>query len=148
VNTDLTVLQVVGAKGTGKTSLLRLLLETADVSPTATPDQKIALEGFLKGSTKSTQTIQAACVEISESRFDRIMFSVVDSPGLDFQEGRELKLERQVNAVIKYIDQQYADTMSEVPRFSFHAPRFQLTQLSRSRKSFAKAKGISIFTCE
>ncbi|KAH6912615.1 Septin-domain-containing protein [Coprinopsis sp. MPI-PUGE-AT-0042] len=106
-------LMVTGAKGTGKTSLLRLLLETAEVSPTATPDQKIALEGFLKGSTKSTQTIQAACVEISESRFDRILFSVIDTPGLDFQEGRELKLERQVNAVIKYIDQQYADTMSE-----------------------------------
>lgn len=106
-------LMVVGGKGTGKTSLLRLLLETADISPAATTDQKAALEGFLRGSNKSTQAIQAACIEISESRFDRILFSVVDTPGLDFAEGRELKLERQVGAIIKYIDQQYADTMSE-----------------------------------
>ncbi|RDB17825.1 Septin-8-A [Hypsizygus marmoreus] len=104
---------VVGGKGTGKTSLLRLLLDTADISPTATVDQKAALDRFLRGRTKPTQSIQTACIEICESRFDRILFSVIDTPGLDFQEGRELKLERQVNGVIKYVDAQYADTMSE-----------------------------------
>ncbi|KDR82809.1 hypothetical protein GALMADRAFT_57922 [Galerina marginata CBS 339.88] len=106
-------LMVVGGKGTGKTSLLRLLLETADISPSATIDQKAALERFLKGSAKATEDIQTACVEICESRFDRVLFSVIDTPGLDFLEGRELKLERQVNTVIKYVDAQYADTMSE-----------------------------------
>ncbi|KAF9483467.1 septin family protein [Pholiota conissans] len=106
-------LMVVGGKGTGKTSLLRLLLETADTSPSATVDQKAAVDRFLKGSTKATQAIQTACVEICESRFDRVLFSVIDTPGLDFLEGRELKLERQVNSIIKYVDAQYADTMSE-----------------------------------
>lgn len=89
---------------------------------------------FLNAGTKRTQSIQTACVEICESRFDRVLFSVIDTPGLwdsvisffkysrgslaplssDFNEGRELKLERQVSAVIKYLDTQYADTMSEV----------------------------------
>ncbi|KAL0961105.1 hypothetical protein HGRIS_006081 [Hohenbuehelia grisea] len=41
------------------------------------------------------------------------MLSVIDTPGLDYAEGRELKLERQVTGIIKYIDAQYADTMSE-----------------------------------
>jgi len=104
---------VVGGQGTGKTSLLRLLLETADISPTATPDQRVAVDRFLRGSSKTTQTIQTACVEICESRFDRVLFSVIDTPGLDFIEGRELKLERQVSNIIKYIDAQYADTMGE-----------------------------------
>jgi len=106
--------QVVGGQGTGKTSLLRLLLETADISPTATVDQRAAVDRFLRGATKHTQSIQTACVEICESRFDRVLFSVIDTPGLDFLEGRELKLERQVNGIIKYVDAQYADTMSEV----------------------------------
>ncbi|KAJ7175901.1 septin family protein [Mycena filopes] len=106
-------LMVVGGKGTGKTSLLRLLLDTADVSPTATVDQRAAVQRFLRGHPKATQSIQTACVEICESRFDRVLFSVIDTPGLDFVEGRELKLERQVNTIIKYIDAQYADTMSE-----------------------------------
>lgn len=94
--------------------MLRLLLETADTSPGATVDQKLAVERFLKGPPKATQEIQTACVEICESRFDRVLFSVIDTPGLDFQEGRELKLERQVNSILKYVDVQYADTMSEV----------------------------------
>jgi len=106
-------LMVVGGKGTGKTSLLRLLLETADISPTATVDQQTAMDRFLQGATKHTQSIQTACVEICESRFDRLLFSVIDTPGLDFAEGRQLRLERQVNGIIKYLDSLYADTMSE-----------------------------------
>jgi septin family protein len=105
---------MVGGQGTGKTSLLRLLLETAEISPTATVDQRADVEGFLHGPTKHTQAIQTACVEICESRFDRVLFSVIDTPGLDFLESRELKLERQVSSIIKYLDTQYADTMSEV----------------------------------
>ncbi|KAK0243989.1 septin family protein [Armillaria nabsnona] len=106
-------LMVVGGQGTGKTSLLRLLLETADISPAATVDQRAAVDQFLRGSPKATQNIHTACVEICESRFDRVLFSVIDTPGLDFVEGRELKLERQVSGVLKYVDAQYSDTMSE-----------------------------------
>ncbi|ESK87155.1 septin family p-loop gtpase [Moniliophthora roreri MCA 2997] len=104
---------VVGGQGTGKTSLLRLILETADISPAATVDQKMAVDRFLRGLPKATGNINTACVEICESRFDRVLLTVVDTPGLDYNEGRELKLERQVNSVMKYIDSQYADTMSE-----------------------------------
>ncbi|KAF8627466.1 hypothetical protein AX17_006278 [Amanita inopinata Kibby_2008] len=106
-------LMVVGGKQTGKTSLLRLLIETADVSPAATVDQRTAVERFFKNSVKSTNSIQTACVEIWESRFDRVLFSVIDTPGLDFQEGKELKLERQIAGIIRYIDTQFADTMNE-----------------------------------
>lgn len=104
---------VAGGQGTGKTSLLRLLLETADISPTATSDQKAALEKFLRQRPKRTTAIQAACVEICESRYDRVLLSVVDTPGLDFHESRALKLDRQVSGIIKYLDTQYANTLNE-----------------------------------
>lgn len=104
---------VVGGQFTGKTSLLRLLLETADISPTATADQRTAMEKFLRERPKRTQSIQTACVEICESRYDRVLLSVVDTPGLDFHENRALKLERQVSGIIKYLETQYNDTMSE-----------------------------------
>ncbi|KZT23446.1 septin family protein [Neolentinus lepideus HHB14362 ss-1] len=106
-------LMVVGGQGTGKTSLLRLLLETADISPTATIDQRAAVDRFLNVKLKSTQNIQTACVEICESRFDRVLFSVIDTPGLDFREGRELKLDRQVTGIVKYVDALFADTLNE-----------------------------------
>ncbi|OBZ71218.1 hypothetical protein A0H81_08435 [Grifola frondosa] len=107
-------LMVAGAEGTGKTSLLRLLLDTADISPTATPEQKTAMSSFLHGPTKRTESIQAVCLEICESKYDRVLLTVVDTPGLDFLEGRELKLERQVSSIVKYLDAQFAETLSEM----------------------------------
>ncbi len=72
------------------------------------------MERFLRGSPKRTDAIQAACVEICESKYDRLLLSVIDTPGLDFLEGHELKLERQVSSIVKYLDMQFADTLSEV----------------------------------
>jgi hypothetical protein len=79
----------------------------------------------------------------------RVLFSVIDTPGLDFIEGRELKLERSVNAIIKYIDAQYADTMSEV-RHVNHVCRLLQFSLGyfRNPKLFAKAKEINTYICD
>jgi len=66
------------------------------------------------GGVRTTSRIHSATIDIHESRFDRVLLSVIDTPGLDFQEGRELKLERQVSEIMKYLDGLYADTMSEV----------------------------------
>lgn len=97
-----------------QSSLLRLLIDTADISPGATVDQRSAMDRFLRDSYKRTEHIDTACVEICESRFDRILLSVIDTPGLNMQEGNELRLERQVSGIMKYLDLQYADTMDEV----------------------------------
>lgn len=99
---------------TCQSSLLRLLIDTADISPTATLDQRTSMDRFLRESGKRTEHIATAVIEICESRFDRILLSVIDTPGLDFQEGHELRLERQVSGIMKYLDLQYADTMDEV----------------------------------
>ncbi|TBU26509.1 hypothetical protein BD311DRAFT_808447 [Dichomitus squalens] len=106
-------IMVAGAQGVGKTSLPRLLLDTADISPTATADQKAAVERFLRGPPKGMETIQSACVEICESKYDRLLLSVIDTPGLDFREGHKLKLERQLSTIVKYLDSQFADTLNE-----------------------------------
>ncbi len=84
------------------------------MSPTATAEQKTAMHIFLRGPPKRTDSIQSATVEICESKYDRILLTVVDTPGLDFQEGHELKLERQVSSIVKYLDTQFAETLSEV----------------------------------
>ena len=108
--------QIAGAQGTGKTSLLRLLLETAEVSPTSTNEQRSAVYAFLQGTPRHTDIIQPVTVEICESKFDRLTLTVIDTPGLDFQGGHELTLERQVASIVNYLDAQFADTLSEVRR--------------------------------
>ena len=77
--------------------------------------------------------------------------SVIDTPGLDFQEGKELKLERQVSAILRHVDSQYADTMSEasmkqaerVRRF----PKSVCTSI-RSRKSSVSKREINTSICK
>jgi septin family protein len=104
---------VAGARGTGKTSLLKLFLDTSVISPAATLDQKQSVEIFLSSSRKSTKALRTACVEIAENRFDRVLLTLIDTPGLDFTEGKELRCERDVTSLVKYLDLQYDETMGE-----------------------------------
>ncbi|EJD50842.1 hypothetical protein AURDEDRAFT_111987 [Auricularia subglabra TFB-10046 SS5] len=106
-------LMVAGGQGTGKTSLLRLLLDTCEVSPNATADQRAGVERFVQSSSRATRALQTACIEICEARHDRVLLTVIDTPGLDFATGAELGLERSVSGIVKYLDLQFAETMGE-----------------------------------
>ena len=77
------------------------------------------------------QFIQTACIKICKLRFNRVLFSNIDTPGLDFADQQELKLERQVNGILKFIDAQCATrrTQSSLPTktrsettISYHPP--------------------------
>lgn len=98
------------------------------------------MDRFLRDSTKRTEHIDMACIEICESRFDRIFLSVIDTPGLDFQEGHELKLERQVSGIVKYLDLQYADTMDEVSQAAISKTCIHITR-SQESKVVRRSKG-------
>ena len=104
---------IAGAQGTGKTSLLKLFLDTSIISPAATAEQKQSVETFLASSRKVTTGLRTACIEIAENRFDRVLLTLIDTPGLNFAEGKELRLERDVTSLVKYLDLQYDETMGE-----------------------------------
>ena len=103
----------------------------------------------MRGGVKATPRIQSATIDIHESRFDRVLLSVIDTPGLDFQDGRELKLERQVSSIMKYLDGLYADTMSEV-RLVRYLRQVGVNELiiPRNPKSCDKVRVTSMCTCE
>jgi len=119
---------VAGARGTGKTSLIKLFLDTSDFSSSATQEQKASVAAFLSKSRKGTRAIQKASIEITEAHYDRILLTLIDTPGLRFEEGEELALERSVYALlvvalsvltrssaslVKYFDNQYDETLGE-----------------------------------
>jgi len=87
---------VAGARGTGKTSLIKLFLDTSDFSSSATLEQKASVATFFSRSRKSTRSIQKASIEITEAHYERMMLTLIDTPGLRFGEGEELALERSV----------------------------------------------------
>jgi septin family protein len=140
---------VAGARGTGKTSLLKLFLDTSEISSTATPEQKLSVESFMSKSRKSTRKLQTACAEIAESRFDRILLTLVDTPGLAFDDGQELVLERSVSALVKYLDMQYNESMGEASNSNtVLSLGIELTSLYRNQKSFVKTKETNMFICK
>ncbi|KIO33464.1 hypothetical protein M407DRAFT_192336 [Tulasnella calospora MUT 4182] len=104
---------VAGGRGTGKTSFLNLFLNTCDIAPTATEAELAFLKKFTDGPTRQTKSLRAVSIEVCEERHDRIHLTVIDTAGLDFEEGRELELERSVQSMMRYIDTQYAETMGE-----------------------------------
>lgn len=109
----------------------------------------MAVDNFVRGAPERTQEIKTACVEICESKYDRVLLTVVDTPGLDFRESRQLNLEWQVSSILKYVDQLYADTMSEVstapPRVMAPAPTHHRI---RKQKLFDSPRGTNTFICE
>ena len=59
-----------------------------------------ACKRFLQGGLKQIQAIKMVCVEISESRYDQVLLTVINTPGLDVSKGRELSVEHQVTKTI------------------------------------------------
>ncbi|KAG8923121.1 hypothetical protein FRC00_006598 [Tulasnella sp. 408] len=104
---------VAGGRGTGKTSFLKLFLNTCDISPAATEAELAFLKKFTEGPARHTKSLHPVSIEVCEERHDRIHLTVIDTVGLDFEEGRELELERGVQSMMRYIDTQYAETMGE-----------------------------------
>lgn len=104
-------IMVVGGVKTGKTSLSRLLLQTCQVSPLATPAQRQSVDKFMQGSVKPTTSIQSASLEIDEGP-ERIALTLMDTPGLILS--NELDLERSVTTILRHFDSRFAETLEEV----------------------------------
>ncbi|CAE6512179.1 unnamed protein product [Rhizoctonia solani] len=93
-------LMVAGPRGVGKSSLLRLLLQMSEVSA--------PLDAL---PSRPTRALSSVTVEAPGS--DRLVLTVIDTPGLDYSDGAELELEKAVTGLVKYIDSQYAETLGE-----------------------------------
>lgn len=116
-------IMVVGGAKTGKTSISRLLLQTCQISPTATPAQRESLEKFMSGTVSSTTSVRSVTLEIDEGP-DRIALTLMDTPGLLL--GNELDLERSVTSILRLFDTRFAETLDEV-RGDVHSRRMFLT---------------------
>jgi septin family protein len=84
-----------------------------------------------------TGALAATVVELAEAPgpgpAGRLLLSCVDTPGFDFRDGRELALERQVSAVVKFVDGLYADTMDEEAKVVRESKGDQHVHLCASR---------------
>ncbi|KAF8319710.1 hypothetical protein DL93DRAFT_2074678 [Clavulina sp. PMI_390] len=103
-------IMLVGGAKTGKTSIGRLLLQTCQPSPAATPVQRESVDAFMRGPVGPTTTVQSASLEIEEGA-ERIALTLTDTPGLIL--GSELDLERSVTTILRHFDARFAETLDE-----------------------------------
>ncbi len=103
-----------GGVSVGKTSFLKLFLNTCDISPTAPEVEKSEVKRFLDASTKHTKALKTVSVEVCEDRHERMQLTLIDTVGFDFEPGKELDLQLGGSGVMKYLDQQFAESMLEV----------------------------------
>ena len=102
--------------GSGKTSFLRLFLDTSEISPLATKDQLHSVAKFVQGSSGRTSYIKSASVDIAldldSGARQRLGLTLIDTPSLDFRD--EPSAERLVLEVLRHIDQRFLDGIDDV----------------------------------
>ncbi|KAG6854646.1 hypothetical protein C0991_003294 [Blastosporella zonata] len=109
--------------GPGKTSFLRLLLDTSSVSPTATKDQLTNVAKFVQGSTGHTSYIRPASIDINvdiegSGKPQPIGLHLVDTPSLDFKDDKAA--EWSLSEILRNVDGRFAEGVEMV---SYAAPR-------------------------
>ncbi|KAF8073709.1 GTP binding protein [Lyophyllum atratum] len=108
--TEFTLL-VAGCRG-GKTSFLRLLLDTSSISPTATKEQLASVAKFVQGCNGHTSYIRPTSIDINvdiegTGKPHQIGLHLVDTPSLDFKD--EKAAEWSLSEILRNVDGRFAE---------------------------------------
>ncbi|KAK0464275.1 GTP binding protein [Desarmillaria tabescens] len=108
-------LLVAGSRG-GKTSFLRLLLDTFNVSHSATQDQLTSVAKFVQGCSGRTSHIRSASIDVvldldGNGPLRTLTLHLVDTPSLDFRD--EQPAERLVADTLRYVESRFAESIED-----------------------------------
>lgn len=107
---------MVAGRRTGKTSFLRLLLDTSIISPTASRDQLASVTKFIQAPPGHTFHIRSLSVPIelanrdSEQR-DPLLLTLIDTPSLDSVEDAS---SRTVSEIMRHVEARFSDSLEDV----------------------------------
>jgi hypothetical protein len=108
---------MVAGQRTGKTSFLRLLLDTCDISNTATKEQLASVAKFVQGCSGHTSHVRTVSIDIdldlqNTGAPQHLTLSLVDTPSFDPQD--EPSSERLVSEMLRLIDSRFAEGVEDV----------------------------------
>ncbi|KAJ6585029.1 hypothetical protein B0H19DRAFT_1107745 [Mycena capillaripes] len=102
---ELTLL-VAGCRG-GKSSFLRLLIDTSDIYESASKEQLQSVARFVQGCSGHTSNIRTASVDIDVDGPEPLALTLVDTPSLDFKD--DAYAERVVSETLRFIESRLAE---------------------------------------
>ena len=111
---------MVAGQRSGKTSFLRLLLDTSNIAPTVSKEQLTPLAKFIQGSNGHTSHIRHVSVDVILDSPDSgtpqpVSLTLIDTPSLDFSD--EVSSERVITDILDHIDSRFADSPDDVSSF-------------------------------
>ncbi|KAJ7107282.1 GTP binding protein [Mycena crocata] len=102
---ELTLL-VAGCRG-GKSSFLRLLIDTSEISQGASKEQLQSVARFAQGCSGHTTSLRTATLEVTSDGPEPLALTLVDTPSLDFRD--DAHAERVVSETLRFIESRLAE---------------------------------------
>ncbi|KAL4251217.1 TRAFAC class TrmE-Era-EngA-EngB-Septin-like GTPase superfamily protein [Abortiporus biennis] len=107
---------MVAGRRTGKTSFLRLLLDTSVISQTASTDQLHSVAKFVQSCGGFTTHIKSVCVNVElpaedSEHYMPYMLTLIDTPSLDFQD--EAISHRIIADILRHVDSRFAESIED-----------------------------------
>ncbi|OAX42841.1 hypothetical protein K503DRAFT_682402 [Rhizopogon vinicolor AM-OR11-026] len=107
---------MVAGQRTGKTSFLRLLLDTSEISTTATKDQLASVAKFVQGCSGHTSHIRTASInidhDIDQNGTPQVLtLTLVDTPSLAFED--ETSTERAIHEILRHVESRFAEGIED-----------------------------------
>jgi hypothetical protein len=108
---------MVAGHRTGKTSFLRLLLDSSVIATTATRDQLASVAKFVQGCGGHTANTRTCSIDVevdSDERAlpKRVTLSVIDTPSLAFSD--EAAAERVVEDILRHVESRFLEGLEDV----------------------------------
>lgn len=107
---------MVAGRPTGKTSFLRLLLDTSIISPLASREQLDSVAKFVYGSSGHTSHIRSMSVIIDLANPDSdqrepLMLTLIDTPSLEIQDDAS---SRTVSEIMRHVEARFSESVEDV----------------------------------
>ncbi|KAH9936384.1 uncharacterized protein B0H18DRAFT_926431 [Fomitopsis serialis] len=107
---------MVAGRRTGKTSFLRLLLDTSPLSPAVSRDQLTSVAKFVQGCSGHTSHVRAvsANVDLAPAEGEdshEFTLTLIDTPSLDFVD--DAASQRVVTDILRHVDARFAESIDD-----------------------------------
>ncbi|OJT15246.1 hypothetical protein TRAPUB_8168 [Trametes pubescens] len=108
---------MVAGRRTGKTSFLRLLLDTSNVASSVSRDQLASLAKFVQGSSGHTSHVRTVSIDIdlAPDELDEehpLTLTLIDTPSLDFADKHAS--ERALQDILRHVESRLGESLDDV----------------------------------
>lgn len=108
---------MVAGRRTGKTSFLRLLLDTSTVSTFVTGDQLASVAKFVQGCSGHTAQVRSVSIDIdlAPDEVDEelpLTLTLIDTPSLDFED--EPSSQRALQEILRHVESRLGESLDDV----------------------------------